>query len=112
MPADQLIPTMRFMRDSLGGVACGFCHLQDRSVDDKPEKKMARKMIAMEVAINKDTFGGSRRGHLLHLPAAARPCPLIPHVISDLTIASAAAPPDESGSSCRTHGRPDPGEVY
>ncbi len=59
IPADQVVPTMRFIRDSLGGVACTFCHAEDRSSDEKPEKLTARKMIAMEMAINKNTFGGS-----------------------------------------------------
>lgn len=59
IPADQLIPTMRFMRDSLGGVACTFCHAdEDRASDEKPQKVTARKMIAMEIAINKNTFNG------------------------------------------------------
>ena len=59
IPADQVFPTMRFIRDSLGGVACTFCHDgDDRASDAKPQKQMARKMIAMEMAINKDTFNG------------------------------------------------------
>lgn len=59
IPADQLFPTMRFIRDSLGGVSCQFCHAgDDRASDEKPTKLMARKMIAMELAINKSTFEG------------------------------------------------------
>ena len=59
IPADQLFPTMRFIRDSLGGVSCQFCHAgDDRASDEKPTKLMARKMIAMELAINKSTFDG------------------------------------------------------
>jgi len=59
IPADQVFPTMRFIRDSLGGVSCQFCHAgDDRASDEKPTKQMARKMIAMELAINKSTFEG------------------------------------------------------
>src|SRR5271165_2782829 len=98
IPADQVVPTMRFIRDSLGGVACGFCHLQDRSADDKPEKQMARKMIAMELAINKDTFGGSVEVtcYTCHRGAAM---PVGTPVISDQTTAAAAAPPANQQAS-------------
>jgi photosynthetic reaction center cytochrome c subunit len=58
LPADQLIPTMRFFSYSLG-VECEFCHVVgDNSKDDKREKKTARGMITMELAINKDNFNG------------------------------------------------------
>jgi photosynthetic reaction center cytochrome c subunit len=92
IPAEQVVPTMRFMRDSLGGVACTFCHADDRSSDDKPEKVMARKMIAMELAINKDTFGGTVEVtcYTCHRGAAM---PVGTPVLSDETIAAAAAPP-------------------
>jgi photosynthetic reaction center cytochrome c subunit len=56
LPADQLIPTMRFFTYSLG-VNCQFCHVQgDNPSDDKPTKKTAREMISMVMAINKDNF--------------------------------------------------------
>jgi hypothetical protein len=58
LPADQLIPTMRFFSYSLG-VECQFCHVVgDNSKDDKGEKVTARHMITMELAINKDNFNG------------------------------------------------------
>ena len=58
LPADQLIPTMRFFSYSLG-VECQFCHVVgDNSKDDKREKVTARHMIGMELAINKDNFNG------------------------------------------------------
>lgn len=92
IPADQVVPTMRFIRDSLGGVACTFCHVDDRSADDKPEKQMARKMIAMELAINKDTFGGKLEVtcYTCHRGAAM---PVGEPIIPDETTAAAAAPP-------------------
>lgn len=56
IPADQLIPTMQFMAGALG-VDCEFCHVKDaRDKDDKKEKQTARKMIEMELAINKAHF--------------------------------------------------------
>src|SRR5258708_2975291 len=56
IPADQLIPTMQFIAGALG-VDCEFCHVEhDRDKDDKKEKQTARKMIEMELAINKSHF--------------------------------------------------------
>jgi photosynthetic reaction center cytochrome c subunit len=56
IPAQQLIPTMQFISASLG-VECEFCHIeQEMQKDDKKEKQTARKMIAMELAINKSHF--------------------------------------------------------
>jgi photosynthetic reaction center cytochrome c subunit len=56
IPADQLIPTMQFMADALG-VECEFCHVEHAmDKDDKKEKQTARKMIEMQLAINKSYF--------------------------------------------------------
>jgi photosynthetic reaction center cytochrome c subunit len=56
IPADQLIPSMQFISASLG-VECDFCHVEhEMQKDDKKEKVTARKMIAMELAINKGNF--------------------------------------------------------
>jgi photosynthetic reaction center cytochrome c subunit len=56
--AGQLIPSMQFISASLG-VDCEFCHVQHQmDKDDKKEKVTARKMIAMELAINKAHFDG------------------------------------------------------
>ena len=58
MPMSQLAGTMTFIADSLG-VTCGNCHdPADYSSDAKADKKTARKMIAMQLAINKDSFEG------------------------------------------------------
>ena len=58
VPAEQLLPTMQFISASLG-VECDFCHV-DRQMDkdDKKEKQTARKMIAMQLAINGGNFDG------------------------------------------------------
>ncbi len=57
-PADQLMPTMQFMAVSLG-VQCDACHVAGKpEADDKRAKKTAREMIAMTMAINKNSFRG------------------------------------------------------
>ena len=56
IPAEQLIPTMQFISASLG-VECDFCHVnRQMDKDDKKEKQTARKMIAMQLAINRANF--------------------------------------------------------
>ena len=56
--AEQLIPSMQFISASLG-VECDFCHVEHQmDKDDKKEKQTARKMIAMQLAINKGHFEG------------------------------------------------------
>jgi hypothetical protein len=64
IPADQIIPAMEFITASLG-VDCEFCHVRkERGLafekDDKKPKGVARKMIEMAMAINKDNFDGKR----------------------------------------------------
>jgi hypothetical protein len=56
LPADQLIPVMRKFNASLG-VECNFCHVISENhtgfeKDDKPTKKMARKMLVMVMDMN------------------------------------------------------------
>lgn len=61
IPADQLFPTMQFITASLG-VECSFCHVQNAfEKDDKKPKQIARKMMEMMFAINKDNFDGHRQ---------------------------------------------------
>lgn len=58
MPADQLDKVMAIFTGSLG-VKCNFCHIPNQwEKDDKEEKKTAREMIKMMVAINKENFDG------------------------------------------------------
>ena len=60
MPADELFPTMQFITASLG-VECEFCHVHGAfDKDDKKPKQIARKMMEMMFAINKDNFEGHR----------------------------------------------------
>jgi len=59
-PADQVFPAMQFIAASLG-VECDFCHVQGKfDADDKPAKKTARSMIAMTLAINKNSFNNRK----------------------------------------------------
>src|SRR5580658_5739062 len=58
IPADQLMPAMQFIATSLG-VQCDTCHVAGKpEADDKRTKKTAREMIAMTMAINKNSFHG------------------------------------------------------
>lgn len=60
-PADQLGPAMQFIAASLG-VECSFCHVQgDFASDEKPAKKTARSMMAMQAAINQNNFHGRQQ---------------------------------------------------
>ena len=60
IPADQLIPSMQFIANSLG-VECDFCHVENAfDKDDKDEKKTARKMMAMMITINQENFEGKK----------------------------------------------------
>lgn len=57
-PADQLVPAMQFISASLG-VECEFCHVQNAfDKDEKKNKVTARKMMQMQMAINKENFEG------------------------------------------------------
>lgn len=58
IPANQLIPSMEFISSSLG-VRCEFCHVEGAFYKDTKRPKLtARHMIQMELAINKENFGG------------------------------------------------------
>lgn len=61
VPADQLIPAMRYFNASLG-VECNFCHVTQPKwapdKDDKEEKRTARLMIEMTKGINQGHFKG------------------------------------------------------
>jgi photosynthetic reaction center cytochrome c subunit len=59
-PANQIVPSMQFIANSLG-VECGFCHVRGANEkDDKKPKQTARQMIQMQTAINRDNFKGER----------------------------------------------------
>jgi hypothetical protein len=57
-PMPQLIAKMRLIAASLG-VKCAFCHVRgDFASDAKPTKQVARRMLRMVDAINRQNFGG------------------------------------------------------
>lgn len=59
-PANQIVPSMQFIANSLG-VECDFCHVRGAfEKDDKEPKKTARQMIQMQMAINRNNFKGER----------------------------------------------------
>jgi photosynthetic reaction center cytochrome c subunit len=83
IPADQLIPTMQFITASLG-VECEFCHVQGAfDKDDKKPKQIARKMMDMMFAINKDNFNGHREVTCYSCHRGSRDPVAIPVVMSD-----------------------------
>lgn len=58
MPADQLGKVMNLMGASLG-VGCSYCHTgYEFEKDDNPKKEVARRMLRMMFALNRDNFGG------------------------------------------------------
>jgi outer membrane lipoprotein-sorting protein len=60
IPANQLIPSMRFISDSLG-VQCVYCHVEGHFDDDsKKPKQTARSMMRMMFAINQNHFEWTR----------------------------------------------------
>lgn len=60
LPASEFLDTMRYFSFSLGK-DCEFCHVEHKmDLDDKKEKKTARKMLSMNESINKDNFDGKR----------------------------------------------------
>jgi photosynthetic reaction center cytochrome c subunit len=60
VPAGQVIPAMQFMTASLG-VQCTFCHVEAHfENDDKKTKQVARDMMQMMFALNKNNFEGHR----------------------------------------------------
>jgi photosynthetic reaction center cytochrome c subunit len=60
VPADELIPSMRYITFALG-VRCEYCHVEGHfDSDEKPAKKRARGMMKMMFAIDNTYFSGHR----------------------------------------------------
>jgi photosynthetic reaction center cytochrome c subunit len=60
IPAEQLLPSMRYMTAALG-VRCDYCHEEERfESDNKPTKQRTREMMKMMFAIDTDNFSGRR----------------------------------------------------
>src|SRR5438132_3053628 len=62
-PVNQFMESMGIFTASLG-VGCDYCHVAEaggnwaRYADDNAKKRMARRMILMAAAINRDNFNG------------------------------------------------------
>jgi len=82
MTTQQVLGVMRTFTGGLG-VMCDHCHVsqQDRASDDKPPKLVARKMLAMVLAINKDYLKDIGEP----LPEPATPSPLPPMKVTCYT---------------------------
>jgi photosynthetic reaction center cytochrome c subunit len=60
VPAGQVIPAMQFITASLG-VECSYCHVENHfDKDEKKPKQVARDMMRMMFALNKENFEGHR----------------------------------------------------
>jgi Photosynthetic reaction centre cytochrome C subunit len=82
LPRSQFINTMRYFTFALGK-DCQFCHVEGNfGSDEKKEKVMAKKMIAMNVSINEGTFGGQQevRCYTCHQGHETPPRPNYPEV--------------------------------
>jgi hypothetical protein len=97
VPADQLIPSMRYITFALG-VRCEYCHAEGHfDSDEKPAKKRARGMIKMMFAIDNTYFSGHRAVtcYTCHRGAAkAADMPVLADVVSASSLsANNVAPP-------------------
>lgn len=90
MTTQQVQQVMRLFTSGLG-VMCDQCHVsqQDRASDDKPPKLVARKMLAMMLAVNKDYLKDVGEP----LPAPAQPAPLPPMKVTCYTCHRGALKP-------------------
>jgi photosynthetic reaction center cytochrome c subunit len=98
-PADQLGATMQFMAASLG-VDCNFCHVQGKmEADDKGAKKTAREMLALTMALNKNSFHGQLQVSCYSCHrGAARPVAVPPVLESDAPARPEARPMTPGGA--------------
>jgi hypothetical protein len=100
IPADDLFPTMQFISASLNK-ECDFCHVDHANEkDDKKEKQVARKMIAMTLAIDREHFEGKHEVTCFSCHRGAEHPLSVPLVatsdLPDEPEAPPAAPPPEA----------------
>jgi photosynthetic reaction center cytochrome c subunit len=110
IPAEQLMPSMRYITAALG-VGCDYCHEADHfDNDDKPTKQRARNMMTMMFAINQDNFNGRREVTCYTCHRGVAKADSIPPLPA-ATIGP-AAPASESLSSGKTAhaAEPEPGQ--
>ena len=88
-PAEDVVPAMQFISASLN-VECDFCHVERApEKDDKEHKQIARKMIAMTLAIDKEHFGGKHEVTCFSCHRGSE------HPLAVPLVASADLPPEE-----------------
>lgn len=102
IPADQFMPSMRYITTALG-VRCEYCHDPDHfDTDDKPEKERARNMMKMMMAINRDNFSGRREVSCFTCHRGAAKAANLPPLADQATAtALPSAPPDQPSTSSR-----------
>lgn len=110
IPADQLLPAMRYMTAALG-VRCDYCHVQDNfESDEKAAKKRARDMMKMMFAIDNVSFGGHRAVtcYTCHRGAAkAANMPTLSDVTSTATAPSANIAASPAPDAAKPSSPPD-----
>ena len=85
IPADQLVPAMQFITYSLG-VECSYCHVEGAlEKDDKKTKQIARKMMQMMAAINRDNFD-SKQAVTCNSCHRGAPRPVATPIIADVGV--------------------------
>ena len=97
LPVNQFMETMGFFSASLGA-DCTFCHVAEsggswaKYADDNAKKRMARRMVLMAAAINRDNFNGRQvvTCYTCHRGGNR------PKVTASLAALYGASPPDES----------------
>jgi hypothetical protein len=115
IPVDEFMGTMGLFSAALN-VCCGDCHVgaggsdPQWDADDKPEKKVARRMVTMVANINKENFGGSQTvtcwtcHHGSEMPSATPP---IDSIYSDPSV----VPPDVLPAAPTSLGQPTAEQV-
>jgi photosynthetic reaction center cytochrome c subunit len=105
IPADQLLPAMRYMTFALG-VRCEYCHVQDNfESDERLPKKRAREMMKMMFAIDNGSFGGHRAVtcYTCHRGAAkAADMPMLTDAAPNASVTPAADASKPAGASSAT----------
>ena len=99
IPADQLIPAMRFITQSLG-VQCSYCHVPNHFEDDtRKTKQTARNMMQMMNAINGRNFDGNRAVTCYSCHRGAPKPQSIPSIGSAAGIEVATMHPDDDANA-------------